>query len=118
LFKREIRIKPLALNLPKDLIHRHKKKKEKNKKYIESFNNLRICVIGDIIVDEYINSNLLGSSNEEPCLVINPYESKKFLGVAGIVACHSSKLGDETKLFSIILTDKNGKLAVNQLKKK
>ena len=74
-------------------------------------------MIGDIIVDEYINSNLLGSSNEEPCLVINPYESKKFLGGAGIVACHSSKLGAETKLLSIIGPDKNGKLAVNQLKK-
>ena len=117
LFKREIRIKPLALNLPKDFIHRHKIKKDKIIKYIESFNNLRTCVIGDIIVDEYINSNLLGSSNEEPCLVINPYESKKFLGGAGIVACHSSKLGAETKLLSIIGPDKNGKLAVNQLKK-
>ncbi|PID74602.1 MAG: ADP-heptose synthase, partial [Desulfobacterales bacterium] len=39
---------------------------------IHGFSRLRIMVLGEIIVDEYINCNPLGMSQEEPSLVVSP----------------------------------------------
>ena len=57
---------------------------------INKIKKLRVCVVGDVIIDEYINSNVLGASNEEPCLVLNPISSERYIGGAGIVAVTSA----------------------------
>ena len=55
-------------------------------------------IIGDLIIDEYINCDPLGMSQEDPTLVVTPVESKKFIGGAGIVASHAASLGAKTSI--------------------
>ena len=61
--------------------------------FIEQFTNKNVCVLGDMIVDEYIDCFPLGMSQEEPTIVVSQTNSRKFVGGAGIVASHASQLG-------------------------
>jgi rfaE bifunctional protein kinase chain/domain len=54
---------------------------------------LKICVVGDTIVDEYIQCDPLGMSQEDPTIVVTPIMSNRFLGGAAIVAAHARGLG-------------------------
>lgn len=54
---------------------------------------LKICVVGDTIVDEYIQCDPLGMSQEDPTIVVTPIMANKFLGGAAIVAAHARGLG-------------------------
>lgn len=62
-------------------------------KTIQSFAGLKVVVLGDLIVDEYIDCEALGMSREDPTLVVSPILSDKFVGGAGIVAAHAAGLG-------------------------
>ena len=94
-----------------NLFDRHNIKLSRVKEIIKKFNNLNVCVIGDLIIDEYIvsaNRHVPGGST----LVVSPLDTKKFLGGAGIVAAHSSGLGAKTHLFTVVGNDKLSKLAI------
>ena len=84
-----------------DFMKRHKLDKNNLLKILNNFNNISTCVIGDLIIDEYITCDAIGLSQEEPTLVVKPIDSKKFIGGAGIVALHSSSLGSRTHFLSI-----------------
>ena len=73
-----------------------------------------MCVIGDVIIDEYINCHPLGMSREEPNIVVTPIDSQKFLGGAGIVAAHTVGLGATTRLITITGKDEAGSWAVSK----
>jgi len=72
---------------------------------LASFSGMRVCVIGDLILDEYIYCDPLGMSQEDPTIVVTPVERKIFLGGAGIVASHLAGLGASTKFFSVVGAD-------------
>jgi len=82
---------------------------------ISKFKKLNISVVGDIIVDEYISCVPLGMSHEDPSLVLNPTNSSKFLGGAGIVAAHASQLGAKVNLISVVGNDENSKFCKKKL---
>ena len=82
---------------------------------LDDFSNANICVIGDSIVDEYINCDALGMSQEDPTLVVTPVNKNKFLGGAGIVAAHSKSLGAVVKFISVIGGDNEGEFVKNKL---
>ena len=66
---------------------------------------MKLCVIGDIIVDEYLNTQALGVSKEDPTVVVTPLNKNKFIGGAGIVALHASSLGAKPSFISVIGND-------------
>ena len=74
---------------PKDFMNRHNLTKLKIKEIVAKFESITTCVIGDLIIDEYITCEPLGLSQEEPAIVVTPLDSRYFIGGAGIVACHS-----------------------------
>jgi rfaE bifunctional protein kinase chain/domain len=76
--------------------------------YIKKFSSLNICVIGDVIVDEYITCEALGMSQEDPTIVVSEILSERFLGGAGIVAAHAASLGAKVNFFSIAADDDAG----------
>lgn len=80
------------------------------------FKNKKVCVIGDIIVDRYINCESLGMSQEEPLVSMKPVSSNLFVGGAGIVASHSSMLGAKTTFYSVLSNDQNAIFVRNKLK--
>ena len=79
------------------------------------FNALRVLVIGDVIVDEYINCDPLGMSQEDPTIVITPIEATKFLGGAGIVAAHARGLGASVQFVSVVGADADADFARERL---
>ncbi len=66
---------------------------------------LKVCVVGDVIVDEYIACDALGMSQEDPTIVVAPVLQEKFTGGAGIVAAHASGLGGGVHFFSAVGKD-------------
>ena len=87
---------------PKDFLKNHNIKKENLIKIINNFKELNICVIGDLIVDEYIQCDPLGMSQEDPTIVVTPIISNKFLGGSSIIAAHAASLGcKNVKLISV-----------------
>jgi rfaE bifunctional protein kinase chain/domain len=96
---------------PKDYMLRHACHRENLTKIVQGFEYKKVIVIGDLIVDEYVNCNALGMSREDPTLVISPQESKKYLGGAGIVASHARALGAEVNFVTVIGDDQTAKFA-------
>ena len=68
---------------------------------LNNFSKLKVLVIGDVIVDEYITCDALGMSQEDPTIVVTPVGVELYLGGAGIVAAHASNLGADVSFFSI-----------------
>lgn len=94
--------------IPRDFLKRNQIELKEIEKLIAQFKNVKVCVIGDLIIDEYINCHPLGMSREEPTVVVTPVDSQKFLGGAAIVAAHTVGLGAKTTLISIIGKDEAG----------
>lgn len=83
---------------------------------LKKFNSIRVCVIGDLIIDKYLECEPLGMSREDNSIVIKPMESNLYLGGAGIVSAHCSSLGAITHFISVAGKDKNEKFATKKLK--
>jgi rfaE bifunctional protein kinase chain/domain len=65
------------------------------------FAGVRVLVLGDLIIDEYITCDPLGMSQEDPTIVVTPVESRVFTGGAGIVAGHVAGLGGRAAYLSV-----------------
>jgi rfaE bifunctional protein kinase chain/domain len=76
---------------------------------------MRVLVIGDLIVDEYIACDALGMSQEDPTIVVTPVLREAFVGGAGIVAGHAAGLGAEVKLISVCGHDDIADIAEERL---
>ena len=103
------RTKPL---LPKEFMQRHRISIDRLLELLASFQGKRVCVIGDLIIDEFINCHPLGMSQEEPTIVVTPIDKKRFLGGAGIVAAHCASLGADTTLMTVRGDDEVGEWSV------
>ena len=103
--------------LPKSYLNMHSITAESLAKLVGRFEGLRVCVLGDLIVDEYISCKSLGMSQEDPSLVVTPFDKRKFLGGAGIVAAHAVAMDAKSTLISIVGDDPPAKFAHEMLKK-
>ncbi|MCD4722149.1 MAG: adenylyltransferase/cytidyltransferase family protein [Desulfobacula sp.] len=74
-------------------------------KVLKKFQELKVLVVGDVIVDEYITCDPIGMSQEDPTVVVTPVGTDLFVGGAGIVAAHASNLGADVSFFSITGSD-------------
>ena len=115
--KNTLENKNIGLKKPIKFIERHKIDTNYLKNIIKNFKKLNVCVIGDIIVDEYIHCETLGMSNEEPTLAVSPLNSKMFIGGAAIVAAHGSTLNAKVDLHSVIGNDNTATYVKDELKK-
>jgi len=106
---------PLELGKLSDFLERKKITYSDLYDLVGRFKALKVCVVGDLIVDEYISCEALGMSQEDPTIVVTPVESTKFLGGAGIVAAHAAALGAEVTLLSVTGKDAAGKFAHERL---
>ena len=104
-----------AINFPSSYLKRHQIEKNRIIELLYKFKELKICVVGDLIVDEYISCEPLGMSQEDPTIVVTPIESTKFLGGAGIVAAHASSIGADVRFISIVGSDSTAEYAKRRL---
>jgi rfaE bifunctional protein kinase chain/domain len=100
--------------LPLDFMQRHEISSHRMIEILESFRDINVCVIGDLIIDEFINCHPLGMSQEEPTIVVTPIDRKRFLGGAGIVAAHCASLGAKTTLLTVRGEDEVGEWSSNK----
>ena len=73
----------------------------RSRELLTRFQDLRVLVLGDLIIDEYVYCDPLGMSQEDPTIVVTPVDTRRFTGGAGIVAAHVSGLGATTHFVSV-----------------
>ncbi len=106
-----------AIQKPKDFPIRHGFNTCKLIDLMRKFASLRVVVLGDLIVDEYVTCDPLGMSQEDPTIVVTPIKHHLFVGGAGIVASHARGMGAYVKYFGVSGNDQMAKFATKELKK-
>ena len=88
----------------KTFISKIKKKFDIKKinKMINSFSNLKVLVIGELIIDEYVFCEALGKSGKEPVLVFKDFGREQYLGGALAIARHLSSFCKKISVLSSI----------------
>ena len=101
-----------------EYLHRHNIFRDNLQTVIKNFQNKKIIVIGDSIVDEYIDCEPLGMSQEDPTIVVRPMYKKKYIGGAAIVAGHARTLGADVTFMTTMGIDETSvviETKINQL---
>lgn len=88
------------------------------KKVLDSFKNIKIGVVGDLMLDDYIIGVVDRISPEAPVPVVNVKEERFVLGGAANVVNNLSVLGAQTICFGVIGEDFNGDRLLNTFKEK
>jgi len=105
------------ITIPQDFLVRHDLSISSLSNIVKNFSKLKICVIGDLIIDEYIACESLGMSQEDPTIVVTPIDSRLFIGGAGIVASHAAGLGADVNFISVTGNDTARKFSNDELAK-
>ena len=77
------------------------------KKAIEAFKNIRIAVIGDLILDVYLWGEASRISQEAPVPVLKVNKRTERLGGAANVLCNISTLGAKALAYGVVGDDEN-----------
>ncbi|MGL4533688.1 MAG: D-glycero-beta-D-manno-heptose-7-phosphate kinase [Fusobacteriaceae bacterium] len=93
-------------------------KKRRLVEILEKFNNVKIAIIGDMMLDDYIIGIVERISPEAPVPVVRVIEEKFVLGGAANVASNLATLGAQTICYGVIGNDFNGERLVQTLKEK
>ena len=78
------------------------------KRILDNFKNIKIGVVGDLMLDDYIYGTVERISPEAPVPVVNVKEEKFVLGGAANVVNNLASLGAKTICFGVIVNDANG----------
>ena len=76
---------------------------------IENFRNLKVLVIGDAILDTYVNGSPDRVSREAPVMVFNVDEQEHYCGGAANTAINVAALGAETYFLTILGKDSSSR---------
>lgn len=106
-----------VIRKPTEFLQRHDFDCRTLEQHVRQFARLRVTVIGDLIVDEYINCDAIGMSQEDPTVVVTPIRSDSFVGGAGIVAAHASGLGARVRYVGVAGRDSTADFARQALGK-
>ncbi len=104
-------------HFPSDYASRHQFTRNNLIAHVKKFSDQCICVIGDLIIDEYIICEPLGMSQEDPTIVVTPIDTQRFIGGAGIVASHAAGLGAKVHFLSVSGQDDAQRYAQEELRR-
>ena len=117
--ERNFQDESMELNRTKNMLlqymARHNIKHNKLVEIVEEFEQKNILVIGDLIIDEYVDCYPLGMSEEDPTIVVTPTNRKKYVGGAGIVALHAAGLGAQVSFVTLTGKDEDRDFAATSL---
>lgn len=105
-----------SIFFPREYLMRHRISETEIRSIIGSFASLKVCVLGDLIIDEYLTCDAIGMSQEDPVIVVTPRKSNKYVGGAGIVAAHAAGLGAKASLVSVLGLDATANFAIDLLR--
>ena len=95
----------------KAFLERHKINLTAIEDIIEKSKRIRVLVIGDLIIDEYIDCEPIGLSQEDPTVTFRSVKSKRYAGGAGIVSMHCASIGASTTFIGVAGNDSEMELA-------
>jgi rfaE bifunctional protein kinase chain/domain len=98
-----------VLQRSRGFLDRHRLSIDSLSSVIESVAKVRVLVIGDLILDRYIDCQPVGLSSEDPTVVVSPLNEQTFVGGAGIVAAHAASLGASSTFVSVCGDDGPGR---------
>lgn len=75
---------------------------------LSTMSSLRVMIIGDSIVDEYIDCDVLGVSQEDKLKIFREASSLRFAGGASIVSINAKQFVRDVKFLSAIGRDESG----------
>ena len=104
-----------SIEKPLDFAQRHGFDMRQLLSLVGKLKGMRVIVVGDLIVDEYVTCDALGMSQEDPTIVVTPIKKDVFIGGAGIVAAHARGLGGDVTYFGVVGDDPTAKYAENTL---
>ncbi len=105
------------IGLPHDYLKRHNITLARLRELVNKFSNCKVCVVGDLIIDEYITCEPLGMSREDPTIVVSPIDTARFVGGAGIVAAHAAGMGAKAEFVSLTGADAVRPYALDELQR-
>ena len=104
-----------AVRKPEDFPERHGFDISGLKSTLAKMSGMRVLVIGDLILDDYVTCDAIGMSQEDPTIVVTPIISKTFVGGAGGVAAHARGMGADVRFCTISGEDEFAKFALDSL---
>ena len=81
-------------------------------KEVEKIKSLKIFLVGETIIDQYIFGEVLGKSGKEPHLVMQQESKKQYLGGAAAIANHLSTFCNKVEFSTIMGNKKEFKLFI------
>jgi len=106
-----------TISLPQGYMQRHGIGIARLHELLDRFAQKKVCVVGDLIVDEYITCQPLGMSQEDPTIVVTPLDTARFVGGAGIVAAHAAGMGAKAEFVSVAGADGVREYSLEELAK-
>ncbi len=93
----------------KSFIFNFKKKAtlEHIKEYIEKIKNMKVLVIGDAIIDEYVFCNVQGTMSKDLGYSARYQNSEEYLGGSLAIARHIASFSDNVTIMSILGNEEN-----------
>ena len=84
----------------------------------QKFQSLKMMVVGDLYLDEYVWGKMAAISDEGPIPVIHIRDRVFVPGAAGNTACGIRELGAATTLVGSVGDDINGKILLERIRQK
>ena len=107
----------LSLTKLKSLMEGEKIKFEEILKTVDKFNKCDVLVVGDTIIDTYVDTSLIGNNAKTPTFSTKYINEKRYIGGAAIVACHLKAAGAKVKFCSVLGDDHDASYVKHELKK-
>ena len=115
LLDRDANVDISSVRKPVEFPKRHDFEISGLKKLLGKLSGMRVAVIGDLIVDEYVTCDAVGMSQEDPTIVVTPLMSRTFVGGAGAVAAHAHGLGADVHFYTLVGNDEAARFARDTL---
>ncbi|WP_414642365.1 PfkB family carbohydrate kinase [Bradyrhizobium sp.] len=117
LLERDANVDISTVRKPLEFPQRHGFEISGLKQLLGKLSGMRVAVIGDLIVDEYVTCDAVGMSQEDPTIVVTPLMTRTFVGGAGAVASHAHGLGADVQFFTLVGNDEAANFACDTLER-
>ncbi len=117
LLERDANVDISTVRKPLEFPKRHGFEISGLKRLLGKLSGMRVAVIGDLIVDEYVTCDAVGMSQEDPTIVVTPLMTRTFVGGAGAVASHAHGLGADVRFFTLVGNDEAATFARDTLER-
>ena len=72
------------------------------KKFVDNFKKIKVLIVGETIIDQYVFCEALGKSGKEPVLVLRDLKTEEYLGGAAALSRHISTFCEKISLLSMV----------------